>query len=135
MKITLYDYKDTEKVIDCPQVEIDNIDYIKVVVISGDETISIKLKNKIPAAIDSEYLIEGFDFDASDNRSINYMDGGYILKSKEAIERWLNFFPKDDAFDSISYERRYEFAPTESYRYWFFEIYDEDKDYNFPEII
>lgn len=135
MKITLYDYKDAVKEIDCPQVEIDNIDYIKVVVLSGDETISIKLKNKIHAAIDSEYLIEGFDFDASDNRRIGYMDGGYILKSKEAIERWLNFVPKDDVFNSISYERLEEFAPTERHRYAFYEQYNEEVDYDFPEIV
>lgn len=134
MKITLYDYKDAKKEIDCSQVEIDNIDYIKVVVLSGDETISIKLKNKIHAAIDSEYLIEGFDFDASDNRRIGYMDGGYILKSKEAIERWLNFVPKD-AESEASYERLEEFAPTERYSYGFYEQYDEEVDYDFPEIV
>lgn len=134
MKIKLYDYKDAVKEIDCPQVEIDNIDYIKVVVLSGDETISIKLKNKIPAAIDSEYLIEGFDFDASDNRRVDYMDGGYILKSKEAIERWLNFAPKDP-YEQASCERLGEFAPTERYSYGFYEQYDEEVDYDFPEIV
>lgn len=137
MKITLYDYNDAVKEIDCPQVEIDNIDYIKVVVLSGDETISIKLKNKIHAAIDSEYLIEGFDFDASDNRRIGYMDGGYILKSEETIERWLNFVPKNPQkfLDSISYERLEEFAPTERHRYALYEQYDKDANYDFPEIV
>ena len=134
MEISLYDYEDTKKVINIPKLELDNVNYIKVIVLSGDETISIKLKNKLPAAMDPDYLITGFEFDSSDDRRASFIDGGYILKSKEAIERWLNFIPKN-TYDTISYERLREFASGEFGHYGIFERYDEDLDYAFPEIV
>ena len=61
MTITVYDWNNVPKFIDIPAESIDEIEYIYVHVITGDETGYVQLKNG-----------KAIEFDASDNRLVNY---------------------------------------------------------------
>ncbi len=48
-----------------------------------------------------------YDFDASDNRFVDYNDGSYTVEGKENIEKWLNFKPTEkESHRTFSYVRQ-----------------------------
>lgn len=76
MIINIVDYKDERIKVDIGDIE--NIDYIQVEVLSGDEVITVWYK-------DGEYK----DLDSSQCRLKDYYDGEYEVPS-EQIEKWSN---------------------------------------------
>lgn len=99
MTFNIYDYdnKSTTINLDC---SLEDIEYINVLVLSGDEAIDVKLKDKT------------LSFDSSTNRIISYFDGEYILTDNDAIEEWINYsFPTNNvAFVTKSYVRMEHFS-------------------------
>lgn len=89
--MTIYDYKDSKKVITLPDKEIARI---YVTILSGDETVKVEFADG-----------ETMNFDASDSRLLAYLDGDYIVEGDD-IAAWLNFVPTNKY--TVSYER-YEF--------------------------
>lgn len=130
-EINIYDYESKPTTMELPIESIDEIESIMVVVLTGDENVRIQLKNGT--------CIEK---DASNCRRTDYIDGGYMLKSKSSIEKWINFMPKDidDLEDnyildvgafSASYQRLQEFAPSQFGSYGTYERFDPEYSYNF----
>lgn len=76
MIINIVDYKDDR--IPVYIGDIENIDYIHVLILSGDEVITVWYK-------DGEYK----DLDSSQCRLADYYDGEYDVTS-EQIEKWSN---------------------------------------------
>ena len=76
MIINIVDYKDERIKVDIGDIE--NIDYIDVDVLSGDEVITVWYK-------DGTYK----DLDSSQCRLADYYDGDYEVPS-EQIEKWSN---------------------------------------------
>lgn len=75
----LYNWNDQVNLV-CLQAEsFDEIDFINVTILSGDETIQVVYKNK---------YVESFDPEAM-NREIDLFDGQYIVYGHE-IEKWLD---------------------------------------------
>lgn len=76
MIINIVDYKNER--IPAYIGDIENIDYIQVFILSGDEVITVWCK-------DLEYK----DLDSSQWRLVDYYDGEYEVPS-EQIEKWSN---------------------------------------------
>lgn len=75
----LYNWNDQVNLV-CLQAEsFDEIDFINVTILSGDETIQVVYKNK---------YVENFDPEAM-NREIDLFDGQYTVYGHE-IETWLD---------------------------------------------
>lgn len=75
----LYNWDDQVNLV-CLQAEsFDEIDFINVTILSGDETIQVVYKNK---------YVENFDPEAM-NREIDLFDGQYIVYGHE-IKKWLD---------------------------------------------
>lgn len=98
MTFDIYDYdnKPTTIKLDC---NIEDINYIRVVVLTGDELIYVGLNDRVLC------------FDSSNNRRYNYFDGEYIL-TDDTIEEWLNYsFPTNKkGFKAKSYIRMEHFS-------------------------
>ena len=93
MKIKIYDYNDSESIVEVPCESVENILTIYVRILSGDETGVILLENG-----------DMIDFDASSTRYIGYDDGDYIVEGTD-IEKWINY-DKSHATSTISYNRQ-----------------------------
>ena len=75
----LYNWNDQVNLV-CLQAEsFDEIDFINVTILSGDETIQVVYKNR---------YVENFDPEAM-NREIDLFDGQYIVYGHE-VEKWLD---------------------------------------------
>lgn len=85
MKIKIINFEKKKKEIDIP----DDFDWIMVLVISGDEIVSVWKDDK---------RITDF-FDSSNDRYINYFDETYCV-AKEDIQKWSN---RKDSHDGITY--------------------------------
>lgn len=92
MIINIVDYKDER--IPAYIGDIENIDYIQVEVLSGDEVITVWYK-------DGEYK----ELDSSQCRLKDYYDGDYEVPS-EQIEKWSNM-------PGSSYDRMERFIESE----------------------
>lgn len=90
MKFNIYDYDNQAKEIDTGNKEIN---FINVIILSGDEVITI-------------YYSDGTfeNYDSSENRLTNYFDGSYVV-SKENLAKWLE--SGNDTTGTISYNRIY----------------------------
>ena len=90
MKFKIYDY-DNEKV----EVEVPDkpIDYIHVVVLSGDETGTIYFKDGTTQS-----------FDASDCRNTSYFDGEYDVLGK-VVDEWIATDSRLSRRETKSYQR------------------------------
>lgn len=93
MIINIVDYKDDR--IPAYIGDIENIDYIEVKVLSGDEVITVWYK-------DGTYKD---DLDSSQCRLKDYYDGEYKVPSKQ-IEKWSNM-------SGSSYDRMERFIESE----------------------
>lgn len=62
---------------------VEDIEYIDVKVLSGDEVVTIKFKD------DEENFF--FDSDLEDVRTSNYLDAHYTIVDETAIREWLSF--------------------------------------------
>lgn len=92
MIIDIVDYKDERIKVDIGDIE--NIDYIEVEVLTGDEVITVWYK-------DGTYK----DLDSSQCRLKDYYDGEYEVPS-EQIEKWSNM-------PGSSYDRMERFIESE----------------------
>lgn len=92
MIINIVDYKDERIKVDIGDIE--NIDYISVDVLSGDEVITVWYKDGM---FD--------DWDSSECRGTDYYDGEYEVPS-EQIEKWSNM-------PGSSYDRMERFIESE----------------------
>lgn len=90
MKFKIYDYDNKASVVEIPDKPID---YIHVIVLSGDETGIVYFKDGTTQS-----------FDASDCRSFDYFDDEYIVNDM-FIKEWAAINPKVDEYDIKSYER------------------------------
>ena len=90
MKFKIYDYDNKASVVEIPDKPID---YIHVIVLSGDETGIVYFKDDTTQS-----------FDASDCRSFDYFDDEYIVNDM-FIKEWAAINPKVDEYDIKSYER------------------------------
>lgn len=92
MIINIVDYKDERKKVDIGDIE--NIDYLYVDVLTGDEVISVWYKDGT------------YDYwDSSVDRGTVYYDGEYDVPS-EQIEKWSNM-------PGSSYDRMERFIKSE----------------------
>ena len=90
MKFKIYDYDNKASVVEIPDKPID---YIHVIVLSGDETGTVYFKDGTMQS-----------FDASDCRNMDYFDEEYIVDDMY-IKEWIAINPKADSYDTKSYER------------------------------
>ena len=88
MNTTIYDYANNAVKI---ELSDNKIICINVVVVSGDEVISVVFEDGTVRY-----------FDASNSRCINFCDGFYTV-SGDNIQKWLNFDPT--GIDTVSYKR------------------------------
>lgn len=93
MKMKIYDYANEIKEIELPDGSV--IEYILVVVLSGDETGRVSFTNG-----------DTINFDASDCRYTESYDGAYIVNG-DNIQRWLNWEPAPGR--TYSYARQAKF--------------------------
>ena len=85
MKIKLLDYESNEYELD---VDEENLDHLEVEVISGDEILSIYLKDGSIETYDAaDYL--------GQMRMMNFYDGWYEVYPED-IEKWMN---RKDSYD------------------------------------
>lgn len=90
MKFKIYDYDNKASVVEIPDKPID---YIHVIVLSGDETGTVYFKDDTTQS-----------FDASDYRNIGVFDGEYDVDDMY-IKEWIAINPKVGSYDTKSYER------------------------------
>ena len=90
MKFKIYDYDNKASVVEIPDKPID---YIHVIVLSGDETGIVYFKDGTAQS-----------FDASDCRNTNCFDDEYIVDDMY-IKEWIAINPKVGSYDTKSYER------------------------------
>ena len=90
MKFKIYDYDNKASVVEIPDKPID---YIHVIVLSGDETGIVYFKDGTTQS-----------FDASDCRNTNCFDEEYIVDDMY-IKAWTAINPKVGSYDTKSYER------------------------------
>ena len=93
---TIYDFGNRETVCHVKEHNLSDVKEIFVWVVSGDETGNLTMQDGTI-----------YDFDASDDRIVDFNDGSYTIKGKEDIEKWLNFKPTEKEFHStLSYVRQ-----------------------------
>lgn len=94
MEFKIYDYNNVSTTInlDC---SLEDIEYINVLVLSGDEVIDVKLKDRI------------ISYDSSNSRLQAFFDGNYILMGKR-IKEWIDYIPCDNT--TFSYKRMEHFT-------------------------
>ena len=97
MKAAVYDCDNIAKIVELP--DIDQIEWISVAVITGDEVVTFQLKNDAPIYVDS----------CRGRRLVNYMDYNYVIEGEDEIRRWLNYVPSLTCL-CVSYDRYYEFC-------------------------
>ena len=97
MKFRIYDYDNKASVVEIPDKPID---YIHVIVLSGDETGIVYFKDGTTQS-----------FDASDCRNTNCFDEEYIVDDMY-IKEWIAINPKVGSYDTKSYERAKAFRKT-----------------------
>lgn len=90
MKFKIYDYDNKASVVEIPDKPID---YIHVIVLSGDETGIVYFKDDTMQS-----------FDASDCRNTDCFDEEYIVDDMY-IKEWIAINPKVGNYDTKSYER------------------------------
>lgn len=90
MKFNIYDYDNQPKEIDTGNKEIN---FINVIILTGDEVITI-------------YYSDGTfeNYDSSKDRITDYFDDSYVV-SKENLAKWLE--SANDTTGTISYNRIY----------------------------
>lgn len=90
MKFNIYDYDNKPKEIDTGNKEIN---FINVIILTGDEVITI-------------YYSDGTfeNYDSSEDRITDYFDDSYVV-SKENLSKWLE--SANDTTGTISYNRIY----------------------------
>lgn len=86
--MTIYDYDDRPVTIQLPDKDIE---LVLVTILSGDETGHVKFTDKSCVY-----------FDASDARSIDFFDGGYVVTGEDNLAKWFDSVPEGRM---ISYER------------------------------
>ena len=92
MKIKLFDYADRVHEEELPIENINEIDLILVEILSGDEVVTIALKNG-----------RVFIFDAGkDTRFISYFDGFYVVTGAR-IKEWLEFIKTPNTYERQRY--------------------------------
>ena len=96
MKTVIYDYADRPVEI---ELKDDRITKIFVKILSGDEVIEVYYKDGSCEK-----------FDSSNDRTIDYFDGTYIV-SKDKVQQWLNF--EFSGKNTNSYERQHYFDREE----------------------
>ena len=97
MIITVYDYANNPVEIEIPAETYEDIQYIVVHILSGDEAGTIIMKNE-----------EAIYFDSSNTRLKGYHDGSYTVVGTKMIKRWIEYEPKKDGL-TISYARMSDF--------------------------
>ena len=90
MKFKIYDYDNEATIVEIPDKPID---YIHVIVLSGDETGIVYFKDGTTQS-----------FDASDCRNTDCFDDEYIVDDMY-IKEWIAINPKVGSYDTKSYER------------------------------
>ena len=90
MKFKIYDYDNEATIVEIPDKPID---YIHVIVLSGDETGIVYFKDGTMQS-----------FDASDCRNMDFFDDEYIVDDMY-IKEWIAINPKGGSYDTKSYER------------------------------
>ena len=106
----LYNWRNETNLV-CLQAEnFDEIDFINVIILSGDEALQVIYKNR---------NVESFDPEAT-NRTIDYYDGQYIIYGHE-IEKWIDIGieieqQQDIDIDCYSYIRQEKFLEWQQER-------------------
>ena len=90
MKFKIYDYDNKATIVEIPDKPID---YIHVIVLSGDETGIVYFKDGTTQS-----------FDASDCRDTDCFDEEYIVDDM-FIKEWIAINPRVGSYDTKSYER------------------------------
>ena len=94
MTLTIYDFTNAKRKIKIPAESVEDIDFIQITVLSGDETGIVLLKNG-----------NIIHFDASDCRVRDFHDGSYCVVETEKIKQWLEYKPTHTDADAASRER------------------------------
>ena len=100
MKAAVYDCDNIAKIVELP--DIDQIEWISVAVITGDEVVTFQLKNDAPIYVDG----------CNSRRLVNYMDYNYVVEGEDEIRRWLNYVPPLTCV-CVAYDRYYKFLDDE----------------------
>ena len=90
MKFKIYDYDNKATIVEIPDKPID---YIHVIVLSGDETGVIYFKDDTTQS-----------FDASKHRFFDYFDDQYVVPGNQ-VEKWASIKPHVDEYEIKSYKR------------------------------
>lgn len=104
MTFTIYDYDNNAVKVQIPAKTVDDIELIDIIVLSGDETGKVILKNG-----------DIIHFDASSHRHYDRYDGNYFVQGSEKIKQWLEFEPTYS--DTATYERQGIFDKRNSCRW------------------
>ena len=90
MKFKIYDYDNKASVVEIPDKPID---YIHVIVLSGDETGIVYFKDGTTQS-----------FDASDCRDMSFFDGEYDVLGK-VVDEWISTDSRLSKRETKSYQR------------------------------
>lgn len=95
-----YDYNNQPNLVEIVEHDRKDIKAISVTVLTGDEIVTL-------------YWNDGscIEYD-SDNRLLDYYDGGYVILTEEGINRWLDWEPPTDIskYATLGYLRMEDFV-------------------------
>lgn len=96
-----YNYDNKSYLVEDIEHNREDIKAISVNVLSGDEIVTLYWS-------DGNYI----EYDESDDRLIDYYDGGYVIRTNEGINRWLDWEPPTNISKhaTIGYLRMEDFA-------------------------